>query len=198
MKSIRRNGARALLGAVPALALVVALAFPEGPACGAGAGPRAGWPGGLVAPVKALGCVDVRREQGRDVLVNRCETCRVVKLEHRRPTGDVPVYRTYTLPTRSTLPLSFRGGRTRILHDQPCEEKVDEEWEEPRCTRFHNQGGGSYLLNTCEVCRTASVERIDSNGRRRRQTFSISATSYVPLDSRGAAQARIIGERNCR
>src|SRR3989338_1873205 len=66
-------------------------------------------------------CVMAGKHNEREVLVNRCETCQIVTLTHKRPGPDPAVTRKYTVPGKSSTDLSFRGpGLTRIQSVAPC------------------------------------------------------------------------------
>lgn len=134
---------------------------------------------GLRTRVRLDVCVQVRRADGRDILVNRCKACRRVTLNRRRPGGAAPIDRTYTMPAKSHQTLSFRGpGRSRITSDIPC-------------------GRGPTLLNTCLSCRLVIVERLRPGSGKTSQTYTIGANRYIPVPLHGARDARIASDRKC-
>ncbi len=183
---------------------VAALAGPGGPPAG-GEGPA----GPLPEIAKARKCVRLGTQAGRGILVNACPACRIVHLERKRPGGAFPAQRTYTVPERSRVTLSFRGpGRTRILTDEPCRSASPEDaGEEPpgdgrqaKCIHLRRTTGGSVVLfNGCRACRAVVVERAGAGGARKTQTFAVAGGSSVPLARPGApVQARIVTEKPCR
>ncbi len=201
--------ARAVLGFLAA----AAVAGLSAPAAGAG-GVNAGPPGRLLdrvkaQRVKAQKCVRLATQAGREILVNPCPACRIVHLERKRPGGAFPAQRTYTVPERSRVTLSFRGpGRTRILSDGPCRgaspadagEEPPGKRGEAKCTQIRRAKGGPVVLfNRCRACRAVVVERASRGGARKSQTFAVAGGSSVPLARPGApVQARIVAEKPCR
>ncbi len=183
---------------------VAALAGPGGPAAG-GEGPA----GPLPEIARAQKCVRLATQAGREILVNACPACRIVHLERKRPGGAFPAQRTYTVPERSRVTLSFRGpGRTRILSDEPCRGASPEDAGEAppgterqaKCIHLrHTKGGPVVLFNGCRACRAVVVERAGPGGARKTQTFAVAGGSSVPLARPGApVQARIVAEKPCR
>ena len=183
---------------------VAALAEPGGPAAG-GEGPA----GPLPEIARAQKCVRLGTQSGREILVNACPACRIVHLERKRPGGAFPAQRTYTVPERSRVTLSFRGpGRTRILSDEPCRgaspedagEEIPGDGRQAKCIHLRRTKGGPVVLfNGCRACRAVVVERAGPGGARKTQTFAVAGGSSVPLARPGApVQARIVAEKPCR
>ncbi len=183
---------------------VAALAGPGGPAAG-GEGPAAP----LYEIARAQKCVRLGTQAGREILVNACPACRIVHLERKRPGGAFPAQRTYTVPERSRVTLSFRGpGRTRILSDGPCrgaapedagEESAGDERQAECIHLRRTKGGPVVLFNGCRACRAVVVERTGPGGALKTQTFAVAGGSSVPLARPGApVQARIVAEKPCR
>ena len=161
----------------------------------------------------ALKCSKLYKTATGEQLINSCNTCRIVKVQRKRPSANAPIHRTYTLPQNTTTTLSFRGpGHSRIISDTVCQpfsskmkknsvkrlsKKVNE-----RCILMQRteKGGitGLALANTCNKCRIVLVDRIDERGSRRSQNVVISGNSIVPLPSKGATQAGIISEKSCK
>ncbi len=183
---------------------VTALAGPGGPAAG-GKGPA----GPLLEIARAQKCVRLGTQAGREILVTACPACRIVHLERKRPGGTFPAQRTYTVPERSRVTLSFRGpGRTRILSDGPCRGAAPEDaGEKPpgterqaKCIHLRRTKGGPVVLfNGCRACWSVVVERAGPGGARKTQTFAVAGQASVPLARPGApVQARIVAEKPCR
>jgi len=171
------------------------------------AAPRPAAPGRLAATPLFHGtaeqCLRILRRTGQESVVNTCASCRQVKVQRDRPGGGFPSYRTYRVPERSHVTLSFRGpGHTRIVADEPCpgaEDTKPAASGEKRCVIPQRLGDGSFrLFNGCEACRAVLVERIDRDGSRHHQLLSIAPKSTVPLDAQGAAQARLVAEKSCQ
>lgn len=148
-------------------------------------------------------------------LVNTCGSCRLVHVQRKRPGADAPINRTLTLAPRTTTDLSFRGpGHSRIIADTPCHQGAGAEGgatteaqqgpqeDNKRCIlmqRTVNAGvSGLALANTCNECRTAVVDRVDAQGRRRSQNIAIGGRSIMPLPAKGAVQAGILHEKPCK
>ena len=198
------RAARTLLGVLA----VAGLAGSGGPAAG-GEGPAGRLPEIARAQSRAQKCVRLGTQAGREILVNRCPACRIVRLERKRPGGGFPAQRTYTVPETSRVTLSFRGpGRTRILTDGPCRgaspedagEELPGDGRQAKCIHLRRKKGGPVVLfNGCRACRAVVVERAAPGGTRKTQTFAVAGRSSVPLARPGApVQARIITEKPCR
>jgi len=160
----------------------------------------------LLLPIKASQCVIMEKRSGRDVLVNRCGECRVVQVKRKRPGSKPASIRDLTLAGKSETPLSFRGpGRTRIASDISCaqDRKSKDAPEKPKvtakqCLRLHFQKGvGMVMVNACDTCRKAVVERIYDRGRRNMVNIAVGANFYVKVPAEGASQARIVNEKSC-
>ena len=163
-------------------------------------GPRSEAPSPLLVLARTKKCVTLMRQAGRDVLVNRCASCRVVSVQKNRPGEGFPVTRTLTLAKRSKTPLSFRGpGNARILSDAACGDSTPEKLQGGKCVRFHRFPDGSpALFNQCPACRIAVVEREAVNGHRTRTSYSVTNRAYVPLLTHGAKAARIVSDKACK
>ena len=79
--------------------------------CGLQAGPARNQPATTTVIPAAAQCVRVQRRQNGETLVNGCDLCAKVKIEHRRPGAQFPTFQDYTLPNGSKLPLPFPGWR---------------------------------------------------------------------------------------
>ncbi len=187
-----------VLAAILALAVVGFL-----PPATAGAlfvGPRGEAPNPLLVLARKKKCVTLVRQSGRDVLVNRCASCRIVSVQKKRPGEGFPVTRSLTLAKRTKTPLSFRGGGSvRILSDVGCKESTPEKLQGGKCVRFHRFPDGSpALFNECPACRMVVVEREAVNGNRTRTRYSVTNRAYMPLPTHGARIARIVSDRACK
>ena len=162
--------------------------------------------------IAALKCSRLIKTPGGEQLINTCGSCRIVKVQRKRPGADAPINRTYTVPPNTTTNLSFRGpGRSRILSDSPCHSGAangKKTGASPpsyrggkRCIlmqRVEKAGiTGLALVNTCNECRTAVVDRINSTGSRRSQNIVLSGKSVISLPAKGATQAGIMSEKSC-
>ncbi|MGB0684252.1 MAG: hypothetical protein ACPGOV_16225 [Magnetovibrionaceae bacterium] len=151
-----------------------------------------------------LGCVQVVNLQGRPSLINRCNQCRIVSLQRKRPSDTVPISRTFTIPAKSTIEHAFRGpGRTRITSDAACEAVTPNPQsggvasaDGERCIGFRKAGGQILVVNTCRVCRTAQIERF-GNGPASQATVMVGPRSFSALAREGASQARVLAEAGC-
>ena len=67
-------------------------------------------------------CVSLRKKlNGREVVINACEECKVVRVERQRAGGGVPNFRTLVVQKKAAADLPFRGpGRTRLVGADPC------------------------------------------------------------------------------
>ena len=161
----------------------------------------------------ALKCSRLFKTTGGEQLINSCNSCRIVKLQRKRPGAAAPITRTYTVPPKTTTNLSFRGpGRSRVLSDTSCrlgalEDKKNGSNQSTssvgkRCILMQRVDKVGYtglaLTNTCKECRIAVVDRVDFSGSRRSQNIAISGNSIISLPAKGAAQAGIMSEKSCK
>lgn len=164
----------------------------------------ASWPFAAApkATVELVGgrCTHLDGGPGRDTVVNSCNVCVTVRLEHRRPVGDVPSNRDYRLPAKSELPLSFRGGKTRILSEELCDgNPIDQAASPNQClSLYRSESAVTVAVNTCGTCRLATIERISGSGRSSSEAVTVGARGYVPVNPQGAQYARLIGDQPCR
>jgi hypothetical protein len=169
-------------------------------------------------PVEAnatLKCSRLIKVASGEQLINSCNSCRIVKLQRKRPGAAAPITRNYTVPPKTTTNLSFRGpGRSRVLSDTSCHpEVINDKHKENKSNKSSSRVGrrcilmqridkagviGLALANTCKECRIAVVDRIDLSGSRRSQNIAISGNSIIPLPAKGAAQAGIMSEKSCK
>ncbi|HJO69191.1 MAG TPA: hypothetical protein QF804_05860 [Rhodospirillales bacterium] len=192
--------------AVAAAALVL-LSFRGGGAteiacisCGLQADPARSQPTTIGVIPAAAQCVRVQRRQYGENLVNACDLCATVKIEHRRPGAQFPTFRDYTLPTGSTLPLPFRGGgKTRILTERACGGDTLQNPASDRCVQFRPVNATvSVLLNPCAKCRAVVVARGNGAGGRSIETMAIAPKSYVQIAANITNRPQIISEKSCR
>ena len=149
-------------------------------------------------------CVDLRKSQGIEYLVNSCGRCQIVEVERNRPGMVKPTQHSYTLPTGSPLQLSFLGpGDTRVRKERSCDKTASQPNiadDGKTCVSLQkNASKGMVLLNSCSVCRLAIVERLglrdgDPNGHR---PYALTARSIIPIKSQGATGARIVRDGPC-
>ncbi len=160
-----------------------------------------------VAQAAALKCSRIVKQSGREHLLNRCGTCRIVSIQRKRPGAEAPISRTVTIPAKSNVTLSFRGpGQSRITSDVPCKPEPGAQSAAPdggqsdgvKCIQLQRTANGLALTNTCGRCRTAVVERLDGKGGKRMQNIAIDTRKSIALPAKGAAYARILTEKNCK
>ncbi len=157
-----------------------------------------GWSDSAAAASKCIRAVN--QVQG-DVLINRCNECRVVKITHKRRGQGFPLTRSYRVPASGKMELSFRGsGKTRVVNDTPCDaEPAATEAPAKNCAKLARRKDGTpALVNGCSVCRGVVLERTGSNGSRRRQVFTMTGRSMLPVATLGAARLAIVSELPCK
>ena len=146
-------------------------------------------------------CVQaIHRVQG-DVLVNHCNECRNAQIQHQRRGVGFPVTRDFRVPEKGKVELSFKGsGKTRVVSDTPCDVDTQAETADVKdCAKLATRKDGEpALMNACPICRGVVIERVASNGRSERQTFTLSPRTLLPLQLRGAANIRIVKELPCK
>jgi hypothetical protein len=156
-------------------------------------------------------CVVLLRQPGGDVLVNRCGSCRTVKVSRTRPTDDPPLLRDFTLIGNGRLPLSFKGpGNTRVTSEMPCEGTPGAspnllkpgptlaEQTAIQCVRpVQTESQGLVLVNSCGACRSVVVERRGARGEVSHKTYSVGSRSFVPLPAEGAESGQLVKEGDC-
>ena len=157
-------------------------------------------------------CSKLFKKATGEQLINSCNSCRIVKVQRKRPGANAPINRTYTVPPNTTTDLSFRGpGRSRVLSDTSCHPnsrkiKKNENYSpkkiDKRCIfmqRTKKAGNtGIALANACDECRIAVVERIDASGSRRSQNVVVNGKLVITLPPKGATKAGILSEKACR
>jgi len=161
----------------------------------------------------ALKCTRVATTLSGEQLINTCGSCRIVKIQRKRPSAAAPINRTLTLAPKTTTGLSFRGpGQSRILSDTPCrpsaingarpKPKKSTKSDGKRCIIMQrtNKAGvtGLALANTCNECRMAVVDRINGKGERRSQSIAIGGRSQMPIKALGALKAAILDDSPCK
>lgn len=142
----------------------------------------------------------INRVQG-DVLVNHCNECRNATIQYQRRSGGFPITREFRVPEKGKVELSFKGsGKTRVVADTPCTADTQAETADVKdCAKLGTRKDGEpALINACPICRGVVIERVASNGRRERQTFTISPRTLIPLQLKGAANIQIIKELPCK
>lgn len=154
-------------------------------------------------------CVVQRQTEGRELLYNACGECRVATVERQRPGEGFPISRKYTIPGNSVTQMSFRGpGSTRITGDAACDTAARKDQSaaspkvapaSPSCTQMIRRGDGTLAAaNSCQDCRSVTIERVDARGASTSEVYAIDARQSVPVDPMGAVRAKIIGETGCR
>ena len=133
-------------------------------------------------------CTQLVNQSGGKVLLNRCSSCRVVRVERHRPSDAAPIYRTVIMPKNSRIPLSYRGpGRTRIMSDASCAGKSDGVLPTNKpapgpCIRFQKRSNGDLIMvNSCAACKAVVVERTTRTGKHSHQAFAVAPKAYVPV-----------------
>jgi hypothetical protein len=166
-----------------------------------------GWPGLADARPKSTTtsvaggqCVQVANRVEGDILVNTCNECRLAHIEHQRRGQGIPVSRSYRIPEKGKMELSFVGsGKTRVTSDGPCDPDKPAAAEDVKdcATLGRRKNGEPAIINACPVCRGVVIERLGSNGRRDQETFALSPRTLLPIAQRGAAQIKIVSELPC-
>ncbi|NQV47572.1 MAG: hypothetical protein HQ504_07300 [Rhodospirillaceae bacterium] len=158
----------------------------------------------LLTPV-ALKCSRIIQQQGREILINTCGSCRIVKVSRTRPGATAPINRTLTVAPKTQTGLSFKGpGQTRIQSDTPCKPQGAGATPAPlasdnkRCIQMQQTVAGLGLVNPCKECRVAVVERVDQFSNRRQETVAIAGQSAIKLEAKGATGARVLSEKACK
>ena len=77
------------------------------------------------APAQTGGkaCVTLKKKiNGREVLINTCKACQVVKVERLRGGGALATFRTFIVQGKNIVDIPFKGpGRTRVVGAKPCQ-----------------------------------------------------------------------------
>jgi hypothetical protein len=174
---------------------------------GTASGGSAALPSGLSASnpllVSVKGrCISTKRNRaGRDVLVNRCNQCRIIKIQRKTRGSSFPQSRSYRVGARKEVQLSFKGrGQTRLLSEQPCESEqeaaLDHAYKD--CAKIAKRNDGTpALINACPICRGVVVQRIAANGSSQRQVYTMTGESIIRIPLRGAAVLRVVSELSC-
>lgn len=154
-------------------------------------------------------CVRLIPDGRREVIFNACSSCRMIGITRKRPGNAVPVSRTYNIQPHSEFPVPFRGpGRSRITYELPCKGEpgaarnlVDPapiKKAEGACVSLEKtRAGGVALINKCQVCKAALIERKDRTGAGHRQAYKVAPQSVVAVPSKGMAGVGLVGEIAC-
>lgn len=151
-------------------------------------------------------CTSLSSQNDREHLNNRCDSCRIVSVQRKRPGADAPISRTLTIPPRSNIALSFRGpGHSRITSDVPCKPEAGTQsgsseptqYDATECIQLTPSANGLTLTNICSRCVTGVIERLDTKGGKRMQNIALDARKSVGLPPEGAAYARVLTEKDC-
>lgn len=158
----------------------------------------------LLQPVRSIQCLFVDKRSGLETMINRCGQCRMAKVSRKRP-GAMAIYRTVHVPAGQRVQLPFRGrGQTRITEETFCANAKGEDpnqllEDRAKCLQLRNmRTAGMVMVNLCDKCRSAVIERIGDNNQNTRQLTVVKGRAYIPLPAQGANSARIISERKCR
>lgn len=154
-------------------------------------------------------CVRLIPDGGREVIFNACSSCRMIGITRKRPGNAVPVSRTYNIQPHSEFPVPFRGpGRSRITYELPCKgdpgaarnlvDPAPIKKAEGACVSLEKtRAGGVALINKCQVCKAALIERKDRTGAGHRQAYKVAPQSVVAVPSKGMAGVGLVGEIAC-
>lgn len=155
-------------------------------------------------PVKAIQCLFVTHRSGFENMVNRCGECRVAHVSRTRP-GSMTITRIVHVPAGKSVQLPFKGrGQTRITSESFCANAKGEDpgqnlQDNAQCLKIKNmQTSGVVIVNLCEKCRTAVIERFDADNTSTQEVMAVKGRAYVPVPAQGAVSARILTEQKCR
>ncbi len=164
----------------------------------------------LAIPVKAQRCTRLIPTGGREVIVNACNTCRVVGITRKRPGIAVPVIRSFNVPAKSTFPVPFRGpGRSRVTSERACKgeagasknlvEPGQKKKTDKACVSLERaKTGGVALVNRCKVCKAVLIERQNRlGGNTQRQAYKVPGSMVLPVPSQGQSRVGLVGEIDC-
>ncbi len=152
-------------------------------------------------------CIRLARVSGFETLVNMCASCRNVQINRDRTGVSLPTVRSYQLRPGEKRDLKFKGpGRTRILSDEACNlEAGENQADQKKAQDFEQQcvvpvktAEGLVLVNSCPTCREIIVQRTYPDGQTNIAPYSFAANEKYILQSNGAIQAQIIGDRPCK
>jgi len=157
-------------------------------------------------------CVKILKKKGRDILLNKCNSCRSVSLTRRRSGIPTPVIRRYTIPAKAQFPIPFRGpGQTRLSNDTACKSS------HPKKPSTSNQGlnsfpkpqvkcsilkrissGVIFLVNSCKTCKIAVVQRFHANGYPLSQELlKLNSLESAVIKPKGGSRVKVIHEAKC-
>lgn len=157
-------------------------------------------------------CVVVVPAQGNEALFNACGQCRIVEVTRNRPGVAMKGKRTYAVPARAKIDLTFHGpGKTRIQSERPCRSSnIDQPLSQRggsflkdkkiSCVKIQVLKNGSpALVNTCAVCRQVVIEYDIKGVGPKRETNTVKPRAYAILNPHPeATDARILRDRGCR
>jgi len=165
----------------------------------------------LVVPI-AMRCARLIRDGGRETIYNSCGVCKVVSITRKRKGIALPVSRTFNVQPRSSFPTPFRGnGRSRITNEQACEgsagaaqnlvkpKPLKQQQAQNQCVEVRQSiSGGVILVNTCNTCRGAAIQRLRLDGKPMgMQVYKLIPQSIQQVTRKGAAKVGLVGEVPC-
>ncbi|MDA0997048.1 MAG: hypothetical protein O2944_02440 [Proteobacteria bacterium] len=155
-------------------------------------------------------CLHIAVNGGSELLVNKCDQCRVASIIRSRPGNDVPVGRKYNVQPKSTFPMPFRGpGRSRITSDFPCPGEPGgdndllnfkpEAKAEQKCVSMERAGSNAIvLINRCGTCRAVAIERTSRGSNSgTRDYFLLAGSSRLPVSPNGFDAVGLVGDISC-
>ncbi|MSO92970.1 MAG: hypothetical protein EXQ86_06170 [Rhodospirillales bacterium] len=157
-------------------------------------------------------CVRLFKSGGQEVLVNACQSCRIVKVIRSRPSAEVPTTRDFTVLGQAKLPLTFKGpGQSRVTSDEPCESapgsspnlveplKPIVDPQVGQCIRPRRaENGAVALVNHCADCRSVLIERNGTRGGTSHHAYVVGGRAHLNLEADGSTGARILKETACK
>jgi len=157
----------------------------------------------------AINCVRLSRMGSSEILINSCGGCRIVAVARKRSGIAMPILRNFHVHPNAPYTLPFKGpGRSRITTIKNCQSdqadakdsvKLNAGNELGKCVVLKKMVNGSVvIINGCDTCRGAAVQRINQNGQLiNRQAYKLMPKQSVLVKSKGATQLSIIAEIPC-
>lgn len=156
----------------------------------------------------AMKCVRLSRRGTSEVLVNSCGGCRIVAVARKRTGIAMPILRSFNVHPNIPYSLPFKGpGRSRITTIQNCQSSEADARDATRkvgnelgkCVTLKQAvNGAAILVNRCNTCRGAAVQRLSKNGKLiGRQAFKLKSKQTIIVKSKGASQLGLIAEVAC-
>ena len=157
----------------------------------------------------SMKCVKLLKRGRSEILINSCGSCRIVAVMRKRSGIAMPILRSFSVHPNAPYNLPFKGpGRSRITTIQNCQSEESNTKDSVKRKIGNELGkcvvlkqminGSAIIINECNTCRGAAVQRINQNGQlMNRQAYKLKPNQSILVKPKGATQLGLIAEIAC-